>query len=331
MSFWRGRNVFVTGGAGLLGSWLVEELLRSEAHVVCLLREGKSTGRLFSDGLIEHVGVVRGDLVEFDTLLSALNEFEIDSVFHLAAQAIVRKASRSALSTFESNIRGTWLLLEACCASARGVERVVVASSDKAYGAHDALPYTEETPLIARTPYEVSKTCTDLIATSYFHSFGIPVAVTRCGNLFGGGDLHWNRIVPGAIRSVLAGEAPVIRTDGTLVRDYFFVRDAVHAYLELAERVPEEGIVGGAFNFSSETPLSVIELVERLLVVMGRSDLHPKVLNEPCAEIPNQYLDCSKARRVLGWKSRYTLEEGLGQTVEWYRRWLSGHPSAGES
>ena len=235
----------------------------------------------------------------------------------------VGTAARSALSTFEANVRGTWNLLEACRTCARRVERVVVASSDKAYGSHETLPYTEDAPLQGRFPYDASKSCADLISLSYFHTFGVPVAVTRCGNLYGGGDLNFNRLIPGSIRSALRGEPPIVRSDGQFIRDYFFVRDAVAAYVELAERLPDERFVGEAFNFGTETPLSVLELVDRILGVMDRRDLEPVILNEASHEIREQYLDCAKARRLLGWKPRYGLDESLRETVDWYRDWLA--------
>jgi CDP-glucose 4,6-dehydratase len=321
--FWRGRAVFVTGASGLLGSWLTEELVRRGARVTCLVRDWVPESRLMEQGTLARVRTVRGELEDHLLLLRALNEYEIDTVFHLGAQTIVGTAARSALSTFEANVRGTWNLLEACRACSRLVRRVIVASSDKAYGSHDALPYTEDLPLQGRFPYDVSKSCTDLIAFSYFHSYQLPVAVTRCGNLFGGGDLNFNRLIPGTIRSALLGEAPVIRSDGTFVRDYFYVRDAVEAYLQLAERLPDERFVGQAFNFGTETPMSVVELVERILAVMGMEELQPRILNEASHEIPKQYLDCAKARRMMGWRPSYSLEEGLTATVAWYREWLA--------
>jgi CDP-glucose 4,6-dehydratase len=322
LSFWRDRNVFVTGATGLLGSWLVEELLEREANVICLIRDQVPASRLIGEGLIDRVSIVRGDLVEYETLLRALNEYEVNTVFHLGAQTIVGTAARSALSTFESNVKGTWVLLEACRANARLVERVIVASSDKAYGAHDVLPYTEETPLVGRYPYDVSKSCADLIALSYFHTYKVPVAVTRCGNLFGGGDMNWNRLIPGTIRSAIRDESPLIRSDGSFVRDYFYVRDAVEAYMSLAEQVPNEGVVGEAFNFGTETPLSVIEAANSVLASMGRSDLELTILNEASNEIPKQFLDCSKAHRVLNWQPGRAFEQGLADTVAWYRQHL---------
>jgi CDP-glucose 4,6-dehydratase len=270
--------------------------------------------------MLERANVVSGPLEDYETVLRALNEYEVDSVFHLGAQTIVGTASRSPLSTFESNIKGTWVLLEACRQLPAMVKRVVVASSDKAYGEHEVLPYTEDAPLVGKYPYDVSKSCTDLISLSYFHSYGLPVAVTRCGNLYGPGDLNWNRLVPGTIRSALAGERPIVRSDGSFVRDYFYVRDAVDAYLLLAEKLESPELHGQAFNFGTETPLSVLELVDRILRAVGRPDLEPDVRNEASNEIPEQYLDCTKARTALDWSPAHTLEQGLAETVAWYRR-----------
>lgn len=321
MSFWSGRNVFVTGGTGLLGSWMVEELVRREANVVCLIRDWVPKSRLALAGLYDRVAVVRGELEDYELLLRALNEHEIETVLHLGAQTIVGTASRSARSTFEANVRGTWNVLEAAKELPQLVKRIVVASSDKAYGVHEELPYTEDAPLVGRYPYDVSKSCTDLISLSYWHSYGLPVAVTRCGNLYGGGDLNFNRLIPGTIRSVLANERPIIRSDGKFVRDYFYVRDAVDAYLLLAERMDDDALHGEAFNFGTEEPKSVLELVADLLRLMD-SDLEPEILNEASNEIPKQYLDCAKARRTLDWKPRFTLDEGLGEAIGWYRDWL---------
>lgn len=327
MSFWKNRNVFVTGATGLLGSWMVEELLDQGANITCLIRDWVPGSKLVDSGLLGRTNIVHGELEDYTRLLRTLNEYEIDTVFHLGAQTIVGTAARSALSTFESNIRGTWNLMEACRNCSRLVQRVIAASSDKAYGSHDQLPYTENTPLQGRFPYDVSKSCADLIALSYFHTYETPVAVTRCGNLFGGGDLNFNRLVPGTIRSALQGEAPIIRSDGTYIRDYFYVRDAVAAYLQLAEKLPDPAFTGQAFNFGTETPVSVLELVDRILKLMGRETIVPRVLNEASHEIPRQYLDCSKARRMMGWEPKYTLEDGLLETIAWY----ADYPGAANS
>ncbi len=330
MSFWQNRPTLVTGATGLLGSHLVEELLARGAAVTCLVRDHVPRSRLITTGMVDRVNVVRGELEDFQLLLRAVNEHEIESVFHLGAQTIVGTAKRSALSTFEANVRGTWNLLEACHECAGLVGRVVVASSDKAYGEHETLPYTEEAPLVGRFPYDVSKSCTDLISFSYHHSYRVPVAVTRCGNLYGAGDLNWNRLVPGTIRSVLLGERPVVRSDGSFVRDYFYVRDAVDAYLLLAERMDDSSLHGEAFNFGTETPMSVLELVDLILRLMDRTDLEPDVRNEASHEILRQYLDCTKARERLGWRPSRSLEEGLREAIDWYRGEIAAPgPSAG--
>jgi CDP-glucose 4,6-dehydratase len=324
MTFWQNRNVFVTGATGLLGSWLTEELLNRGARVTCLMRDWLPGSRLVTSGLWERTNIVRGELEDYALLVRALNEYEIDSVFHLGAQTIVGTASRSALSTFETNIRGTWNLLEACRTCSKLIQRVLVASSDKAYGEHDQLPYTEDMPLQGRFPYDVSKSCTDLITFSYFHTYHTPVAVTRCGNLFGGGDLNFNRLIPGTIRSALQGESPLIRSDGKFIRDYFYVRDAVEAYLQLAERLPDERCLGQAFNFGTETPVSVVDIVQLILKLLEKPALVPQILNEATHEIPKQYLDCTKARQILNWRPKYELEDALMETIAWYREYLVG-------
>ena len=321
MNFWNRRNVFVTGATGLLGSWMTEELLARGANVTCLIRDWVPESQLVNSGAVARINAVRGALEDYDTLARALNEYEIDSVFHLGAQTIVGTALRAPLSTFEANIRGTWNVMEACRVNPK-VERVVVASSDKAYGEQEQLPYTEDAPMSSKYPYDVSKSCSEFIAFSYFHTYQTPVAVTRCGNLYGGGDLNFNRLIPGTIRSVLNDEAPIIRSDGQFIRDYFFVRDAVDAYLTLAERMPNAQFNGEAFNFSTETPVSVLELVDQVLKLTGKTHLKPKVMNEASREIHKQYLSCEKAKRMLNWQSKFSLDEGLGETIDWYRQRL---------
>ncbi|MFN0110120.1 MAG: GDP-mannose 4,6-dehydratase [Blastocatellia bacterium] len=321
MNFWNRRNVFVTGATGLLGSWMTEELLRRGANVTCLVRDWVPESRLVNSGAVGRVNAVRGELENYDCLARALNEYEIDSVFHLGAQTIVGAALRAPLSTFEANIRGTWNLMEACRVNPK-VARVVVASSDKAYGEQEQLPYTEDAPMQSRFPYDVSKSCSEFVALSYFHTYQTPVAITRCGNLYGGGDLNFNRLIPGTIRSVLRDEAPLIRSDGKFVRDYFYVRDAVDAYLTLAERLPDEKFNGQAFNFSTEIPVSVLELVDEILKLTGKTHLVPKVMNEASREIHKQYLSCAKAKSMLDWKSKYSLEDGLKEAIAWYQKLL---------
>ena len=321
---WRRSRVFVTGASGLLGSAMVTELLARGAEVTVLLRDWVPASRLAQSGQLQAVNIVGGDLLDLPLLTRALNEYEIDTVFHLGAQTIVGTAARSPISTFESNVRGTWNLLEACRQNARLITRVIVASSDKAYGAHEHLPYTEDTPLIGRFPYDVSKSCADLISLSYFHTYRTPVVVTRCGNLWGPGDLNFSRLIPGTIRSALLNEAPIVRSDGTYRRDYFYVGDGVGAYLTLAEQMRERNLSGEAFNFGNEQPFTVLEVVQRILAHMGRTDLEPVILNQASEEIPNQYLDCAKARRLLDWSPRFSFEDGLDATIPWYQERLKG-------
>ena len=321
-AFWRDRPVFVTGATGLLGGAVVRDLVDAGADVVCLVRDWVPRSELVASGAIERVRVVRGDVADQETIERALGEYEIATVLHLAAQAIVGVANRNPLSTFESNIRGTWVVLEACRRSPL-VKQIVVASSDKAYGDQEVLPYKEDAPVLGSHPYDVSKSCADLIAQSYAKSFGLPVCVTRCGNFYGGGDLNWNRLVPGTIRSVIRNERPVIRSDGRYVRDYIYVDDGSRAYTLLAEQLgarPE--LAGQVFNFSYERRINVLELVDKILAAMG-STLKPEVRNEASNEIRNQYLDATKAKTVLGWKPAYTLDESLRATIDWYTRYFN--------
>jgi len=320
--FWLDRPVLVTGATGLVGSWLTKRLIETQAEVVCLVRDWVPQSQLVSSGGIEQVKVVRGDVRDQDLMERTLGEYEIRTVFHLAAQTIVGVANRNPVSTFESNIKGTWVLLEACRRSPL-VGQVVVASSDKAYGDQPELPYSEATPLQGRHPYDVSKSCGDLIASSYGHTYGLPVAITRCGNFYGGGDLNWNRIVPGTIRSVFRGERPVLRSDGSYIRDYFFVEDGAEAYLHLAEKMAENpALAGEAFNFSNEIQLTVLELVRKILAAMG-SKLEPDIQGTASNEILHQYLSAEKARTLLGWSPRFDLDKGLDATIRWYTQYLS--------
>jgi CDP-glucose 4,6-dehydratase len=318
-SFWKDRPTFVTGATGLVGGWLVRRLIELGADVVCLVRDWIPQSDLVRGRLVDRIKVVRGDVRDQALVERALGEFEVATVIHLAAQTIVGIANRNPISTFEANIAGTWALLEACRRSPT-VQQIVVASSDKAYGEHEQLPYEEDAPLQGRHPYDVSKSCADLIAQTYAATYELPVAITRCGNFYGGGDLNWNRIVPGTIRSVLRGERPVIRSDGQYVRDYFYVEDGAAAYLLLAEQLASDaGLRGEAFNFSTETQASVLELVRRIVAAMG-SDLEPVVLNNGSHEIRRQHLSAAKARRVLGWRPLFSLDEGLQRTIGWYRK-----------
>lgn len=320
---WGSRRVLVTGATGMVGSWLVKELLERGARVVGLVRDADPRSELYRSGDVDRISVVNGRLEDLRTVERAVNEHAVDTVFHLGAQTIVGAAQRAPLATFESNVRGTWNLLEACRRHDGLVDRVVVASSDKAYGAQADLPYTEDSPLEATRPYEVSKACADLLTRSYHETYRLPVTVARCGNVYGGGDLNWSRIVPGTIRSLLRGERPVIRSDGTYVRDYIYVEDVVDAYLDLADALDGQGAEGEAFNFSTESPLSVLEIVDRLRGILDGGDLEPRILDEAEGEIEAQHLSAAKARERLGWSPRWELDEGLRETVAWYRDALS--------
>jgi len=320
-TFWRDRPTFVTGATGLVGGWLVRRLVQEGADVICLVRDWVPQSEVVRSGLFEKVTVVRGDVRDQALLERILGEYEINTVLHLAAQTIVSIANRNPISTFETNIGGTWCMLESCRRSPK-VKQVVIASSDKAYGDQQTLPYDENTPLQGQHPYDVSKSCADLISHTYASTFNLPVVITRCGNFYGGGDLNWNRIVPGTIRSVLRGEAPIIRSDGQYIRDYFYVEDGAAVYMTLAESLsnhPE--FCGEAFNFSNETRLTVLELVTKILELMG-SKLKPIVKNEVSNEIRSQYLNSEKARKILNWKPLFTLEEGLQLTVDWYKEFF---------
>ncbi|MBM63708.1 MAG: sugar dehydratase [Acidobacteria bacterium] len=321
-SFWQDRPVFVTGATGLVGSWLIRRLITHGAEPVCLVRDWIPQSELVSTTLLEQVRVVRGDVRDQELLERTLGEYEVATVMHLAAQTIVGVANRNPVSTLDTNIRGTWALLEACRRSST-VQQIVLASSDKAYGAQEVLPYSETTPLEGRHPYDVSKSCTDLIAQMYAKTYELPVTITRCGNFYGGGDLNWNRLVPGTIRSLLRGESPEIRSDGKSIRDYFFVEDGAAAYMLLAEKMASQPeFFGEAFNFSNEQQVSVLDLVTKIVTIMGLN-IKPNVRNEASNEILIQHLDASKAKNLLSWSPTFTLEAGLQETVKWYEHYFS--------
>jgi CDP-glucose 4,6-dehydratase len=325
-SFWQDRRALVTGCTGLVGACTTRALVERGAHVVGLVRDQVSGSELVRTRLHRRIDIVRGPVEDQPFLERVMAEYEIQTVFHLAAQTIVGIAHRSPLSTFEANIKGTWCVLEAArrCGT---WPSVIVASSDKVYGDQAVQPYTEAMPLNAHHPYDASKACADLLAQTYFHTYGLPVCITRCGNFYGGGDLNWNRIVPGTIRAILRSDRPVIRSDGSLVRDYFYVKDGAAAYIHLAEIMARDpAVCGQAFNFSTENPLSVLELVHRIMVLMDRPDT-PRILNEAHHEIKHQWLSAEKARRILRWTPKYDLDVGLRETIDWYQRFLS-HKSA---
>lgn len=315
--FWKGRNVFVTGYTGFMGRYLVNELIKSGANVTGFSR-GKA---MLEEKSCTNINVVHGKLEDLSIIEAALKKYEIDTVFHVAAQAIVGTANRNPIQTFETNIRGTWNVLEAC--RHHPVKRVIVTSSEKSYGYHSRLPFHETLPLQGRHPYDVSKSCADLITQCYFYTYKLPVCITRFGNIYGGGDLNFNRIIPETIRSVIQHESPVIRSDGTPVRDYFYVEDAVHAMLLLAEKMEELEIAGEAFNFSNEDPLSISEVVTKILEVM-KSDVEPIILNLINNETQQQYLSAKKARVLLAWKPEYNFDSGIKRTIEWYQEYFSG-------
>ena len=315
---WSDRRVLVTGATGMVGSWLTRRLVDANAYVVALVPDWDPQSELIRSGTIDRVNVVNGRLEDYDTVERAINGHEVDSVFHLGAQTIVGTAYRAPRQTFESNIQGTWNVLESCRMLDNLVQRIVVASSDKAYGAQPILPYTEEMPLTGRAPYEVSKSCTDLITTSYAETYDLPVLIARCGNIFGGGDLNWSRIVPGTFRSLIRGEQPIIRSDGTFLRDYLHVDHIVDAYLQLAKFADCPEYRGQGFNFSDENPLTVMEIYNSCCAAAGRPGTEPLILDNTVSEIHDQYLDSSRARDELGWTVSASLESSLERTYAWY-------------
>ena len=320
-NYWRNKNVFITGATGFLGSWLTKYLLDGNSNITVLARDWVPYSKLYADNLNKKINIVKGEIEDYFLLERILNEYEIGTVFHLAAQTIVGIANNNPISTFETNIKGTWNILEACRRNKK-IKKIIVESSDKAYGDQEILPYSENTPLIGRHPYDVSKSCADLICRSYYETYELPVCVTRCGNFYGGGDLNFNRIIPGTIRSILNNEPPVIRSDGSFIRDYFYIEDAVLAYLLLAEKMDDKSLHGEAFNFSNEIQITVLDLVNKIIDLMD-SNLKPVILNEATTEIKHQYLSAKKAKDFLGWKSEYDLNIGLQKTISYYMNFFN--------
>ena len=318
---WARCPVLVTGATGFVGAWLTKALLDSGAQVVCLVRDADPNALFFRGGVEQRVTIVAGSLQDYFLLERILKQYEVDAVFHLAAEAIVPLAVGSPLSTFESNIRGTWQLLEAA-RRCPAVKRVIVASSDKAYGAQPRLPYTEDDPLRGRHPYDVSKSCADLIAQAYASTYEMAIGITRCANIYGPGDINWSRLIPGTIRSILRRESPIIRSDGKHTRDYLYIADAVEAYLTLAERVGEPGLRGEAFNFGPGRAVAVLDLASKLIRLGPHPDLTLDIQNTAKAEIRDQNLSSEKARRLLHWQPRISLDEGLERTMRWYQAFL---------
>ncbi|MEA2786820.1 MAG: CDP-glucose 4,6-dehydratase [Candidatus Eremiobacteraeota bacterium] len=321
-SRWDGRRVLVTGATGIVGSWLCEALLERGAAVVALVLDDDPQSRFYSGAIARSCSIVRGNLADIADCARAVNSYECETIFHLGAQTIVGTALRDPLECFESNIRGTYNLLEAARRLQPLVKAFVVASTDKAYGEAPVLPYTEAMPLAGKHPYDVSKSCADLLAAAYHHTYGLPVTIARCGNIYGGGDLNWSRIVPGTIRSLLRGERPVLRSDGAPVRDYIYVKDAVDAYIALAEATDRAGVAGEAFNFGTQSGSTAMNIVETIARVM-HVEANPVVLDAAPMEIREQTLDAGKARARLDWRPRWSLEDGLHETVAWYRTHLS--------
>ena len=321
---WGGKKILITGATGMVGSWLVKELLSRGATVVALVRDIDYQTEFYRSGDYLCTAIVNGTLEDYSAVVRAINEYEIDTVFHLGAQTIVGAAYREPLQTFESNIRGTYHILEACRQHRDLVERIVIASSDKAYGIADELPYTEDMPLKGCHPYDASKSCADLLAQTYFHTYDVPISIVRCGNIYGGGDLNWSRIVPGTIRSLLNNQRPIIRSNGEYIRDYIYIKDVVDAYLNVAESIRKKNSSGEAFNFSTESRMTVIGIVNEIRSIMDKEELEPQILNLNLKEIPEQLLSAEKAHKILGWYPKYDLKNGISETVEWYKNYFRG-------
>jgi CDP-glucose 4,6-dehydratase len=321
-SRWEGRRVLVTGATGIVGSWLCEALVQRGASVVALVLDDDPQSRFYAEAIDRACHVVRGNVAEIADCMRAINSYECEAVFHLGAQTIVGTALRDPLECFESNVRGTYNLLEAARRLQPLVTAFVVASTDKAYGESSVLPYTEDMPLNGKHPYDVSKSCADLLAAAYHHTYGLPVTIARCGNVYGGGDVNWSRIVPGTIRSLLRGERPVLRSDGAPVREYIYVKDAVEAYIALAEGADRADVAGEAFNFGAHTRATALEMVAAIARAM-QVDVNPVILNAAAMEIRDQTLDAGKAHARLGWRAGWALDDGLRETVAWYRAHLA--------
>lgn len=317
-SFWSDKRVLVTGATGIVGSWVTRALLKQGASVVALVRDVDFETEFYRSGMYQQVAVVNGRLEDFSSVERSVSEHEVDTVLHLGAQTIVGAAQRSPLATFEANIRGTYNVLEACRRHSPHVRRVVIASSDKAYGDHGGAAYVESAPMQATHPYDVSKLCGDLIAQTYAHTYELPVAIARCGNIYGGGDLNWSRLVPGTIRSLHFDKQPVLRSDGSYTRDYLYVEDAASSYLTLARSSGRDEVRGEAFNFSGGAPRSVLAVVDAIAELMDKTELRPIILNTARFEIPHQLVSSQKAHDVLGWRPEFDLTGGLRETVGWY-------------
>jgi CDP-glucose 4,6-dehydratase len=325
--YWSDKRVLVTGATGMVGSWLTRWLVEAGAYTVALVSDMDPQTELVRSGFINRINVMNGRLENYDDVERAINNHEVDTVFHLGAQPIVGAAHRSPRHTFESNIQGTWNILDACRVVSPLVKRIVVASSDKAYGTQPNLPYTEDMSMNGDHPYEVSKSCTDLISVTYARTYGLPVTIARCGNIYGGGDLNWNRIVPGTFRSLIRKEQPILRSDGTFVRDYLHVDDIVSAYLLLGEHTDKPEFIGQGFNFSDESPLTVMDIYKAICSAAGQPNTAPSILNSAVGEIKDQFLDSTKAHNLLGWHAQVSLADGLAKSYDWYVALLEGSRS----
>ncbi len=319
-SFWEEKNVFVTGSDGFIGSWIAKELVEKKANVTVLVRDMKKEACFDLHGIRSKLNIVQGDLVDLQVMERAFAQYQAEFVFHLAAQALVGIANKSPLSTFESNIKGTWNLLEACRKN-DSVKGIVVASSDKAYGVQDKLPYTEDSPLLGLFPYDASKACADILARSYFETYGLSGAVTRNANTYGGADMNFSRIVPDAVSCLIKDKEFLIRSDGKPQRDYMYVKDAVNGYLVLAQNLQKKEVKGQAFNFGTETPVTAVDLFKKTAKLFGKPNAKYRILNQSKNEIPKQFLSTKKAKNLLGWKPAYSLDEGLKETIDWYKNY----------
>ena len=320
INFWEGKKVFITGCNGFIGSWLTYELFKQGADITGLIRDQIIRTNLHLLQLEKKINIVHGDVIDFNCLRRCFAEYDIDTVFHLAAQPIVTVALKDPIGTFKANIEGTWNILEV--SRQINVQRLIIASSDKAYGTHKELPYDETFPLNGQFPYDVSKTCSDLIAQTYFNTYELPVCITRNANIYGGGDLNFNRIIPETIKSILSGKDPVIRSNGEFIREFFYVKDAVKSYLLVAENLHRKNIMGRAFNFGSTEKIKIIDLVNKIIKLSGNRNIKPIILDEVKKEITDQYLSCKLAESVFKWKPDYMLEEGLKETYNWYKEYF---------
>jgi len=319
-NYWKDKKVFITGFNGFIGSWLTHELCQKGADVTGLIRDHIPNSNIKRLKLDEKINIVNGDITNFDTLRRSFSEYDIDTVFHLAAQPIVTVALKDPISTFKVNIEGTWNILEA--SRLMGIDRLIIASSDKAYGTHKDLPYDETFALKGQFPYDVSKSCADLIAQTYYNTYKIPVCITRNANIYGGGDLNFNRIIPETIRNILLNQSPVIRSNGEFIREFFYVKDAVKSYLRVAENMHKKEIMGKAFNFGTDEKIKIIDLVNKIIEISGKNSIKPIILDEVKKEITDQYLSSKLARSVLNWEPRYNLDEGLIETYNWYEEFF---------